>query len=316
MNALDTALRQRFVLAEQEGKCFHAATDVDRHRVQTRVKRRTVINVHTALYARAVYWNRLTVCQRHMHILRTLQDMHPDWVFCGGSAAAVWGFPVAHEHITKVNLMVRNAGKKERARVIRHETATYDFTVRRGVNVTSLDRTVFDCLKDLDAPSALAIADAALRQGVATKSELAYAFERHAVRKSDARRCADLLAHANARSESGALSFTRGVLLQAGYMSPSLRVLVRDPGRYTHGGLVDYRWRLASGVQIYGQLYGPVSCFDDWKRADPPRTLNLADSNPITNHGVRIMRVPFGMVRENPAAFISLLDRYGVPKAV
>ncbi|QOY61029.1 hypothetical protein [Thermophilibacter immobilis] len=73
--------------AEHRGACLESCPGHLHKILETRVSRGELFSPLPRLYARSDSWNELTTSQRTTHVLRGLHELHPDWTFCGISAA-------------------------------------------------------------------------------------------------------------------------------------------------------------------------------------------------------------------------------------
>lgn len=312
----ESAFGRRFLAAESAGKCFYARTDLDRHRVATRTAKHTLVRVHTALYARTAYWEHLTPVQRHLHVMRTLQDIHPEWVFCDVSAATVLGLQVPAWEIGRVNLLVKNVGQRQRANIVRHQLAQQDCITHHGVAITRLARTVFDCCQTRSLSTSLAVADSALDAFRLTKENYARQFEMYAATAVEFDRAVRVLKLARPQSPGGAWSYARGIMIQEGYAAPDVRAIARDPNDYRHGAFVDFRWRRPDGVMVYAQLTDNDRLFERGVGADATALSACAarrTAKPIVVKGVASMNLDFAQVLDRHS-LVQTLDAYGVPR--
>lgn len=84
--------------AEEGGRCLvlrgRASARVYRA-LERRVAAGTVVSPARGLYVSAGRWEGLKTDQRTMFLARGLQEKHPDWVFCGPTAAVAYGVDVS-----------------------------------------------------------------------------------------------------------------------------------------------------------------------------------------------------------------------------
>lgn len=96
--------------------------------------------------------------------MRALQELHPNWVFCHESAALAFGLPVPFERIDAVHVVTSQSNRNASSGTIRwHIVRDDEFTTVQGLRVTSITRTVYDCMRTAHFKQALAVADGALR---------------------------------------------------------------------------------------------------------------------------------------------------------
>ncbi|RYV50614.1 hypothetical protein EUA98_12765 [Pengzhenrongella frigida] len=147
----------------------------------------------------------------------------PFW-FSHESAALIWGCPLwtapATTHIIQT---VQPSDHGERS-LTRHAMALVpaDRRVLRGVPVTSLERTVVDCLRQLAPRDALVLADGALRLGADAEALRARVDALAGGRGVVGART--VLDHADGRAESPWETFVRYLLLRHGLPRPELQI--------------------------------------------------------------------------------------------
>ena len=93
---VDRELRELFAEAEACGACLRPPEE----RVRAACARRAgedgeLVSPAHGLYARRTWWDALGYSAQTLAIMRSLQADHPDWVFCGPSAALALGCDVA-----------------------------------------------------------------------------------------------------------------------------------------------------------------------------------------------------------------------------
>ena len=206
------------------------------------------------MYARNAYWEELTPPEQAMHIARTLQVKHPDWIFAGITAAAIHGFEHQwrlHEDAVTVITPQRGSNTDTPPRIRRIHIPHPATETVDGMTVTDKARTVVDCGLALDFRDALPIIDSAFSKGV-TVSDILTACS--SLRRNYSP-LFHLLHYANAASENGGESLARGTIIEQSFMVPEIQSTFVDPqtGKAYRG---DFVWRLADGKVIVGELDG------------------------------------------------------------
>lgn len=176
-------------------------------------------------------------------------------VFSHGTAAAIWGLPL-YRLPDRTHVLVSTAPGSSAARdVARHEVGRPREGVveRRGLLVTTLERTVVDCARTLGARGGLVVADAALAAGA--RRELLDDLVA-AARGGRGVRCArDVVAVADDGAESAGESLARWSLIRAGLPRLATQVPVETHLGTFWADLGWQQWRLAAeydGVAKYG----------------------------------------------------------------
>lgn len=301
------------------GMCLVAPSRRVRDVLRRRIERGEAIKPVRGMYVRAPYWNSLSKPQRMLHVMRTLQSLHPDWTFCCESAAVAFGLPVSYGEMDVVHVATTRGNRNAKSRDVQwHVIDDEEFAVVRGFRVTPLARTVFDCMRTTDFPQALAIADGALRVSRTSSSSFVRRFERiggsypgkaHAIRT---------MRYADARSESGGESIARAAMIREGFALPELQVVLPQPLNPQRFFRVDFLWTRLDGTMVLGEFDGMQKYEDEALLGGRSSLRALADERhreaQLTLYGMPIVRFTYQDVT-NASRFVELLDRYGVPRS-
>ena len=104
-----------------------------------------VLRVFRGLYAEPAYWESLDPHEQVRHIVRALAIQHPDWVFCGPTAAIMHGLDCSYRLAFPICIVASPGAHHQDTRHISHHAITHpDITVVQGVKVISLLQTLFD----------------------------------------------------------------------------------------------------------------------------------------------------------------------------
>lgn len=312
--------------AEEGGRCLvlRGRGSARVYRVlERRVAAGTVDSPARGLYVSAGRWEGLKTDQRTLFLARGLQEQHPEWVFCGPTAAVAYGVDVSWSLQGNIHVATTRSGHSpngtlvHRHPILREGEGASRIEMVGGLRVTSPERTLFDCLRRADFPRGLGMIDSALRAGVVSRDGFASYVE--SVR--DGSRGKDLvrgtLAWADPRSENGGESIARARMLLLGYACPELQVEVPN---LVEGGApfrADYCWVRADGVVILGELDGTDKYVEEEMTRGRSIDEVLSDEKDresrISLYDVVVMRFRFGLTAD-PDAFAAHLDRYGVPR--
>ena len=312
--------------AEEGGRCLvlrgRGSARVYRA-LERRVAAGTVVSPARGLYVSAGRWEGLKTDQRTLFLARGLQEQHPDWVFCGPTAAVAYGVDVSWSLQGNIHVATTRSGHSpngtlvHRHPILREGEGESRIEMVGGLRVTSPERTLFDCLRRADFPRGLGMIDSVLRAGVVSRDGFASYVE--SVR--DGSRGKNLvrgtLAWADPRSENGGESIARARMLLLGYACPELQVEVPN---LVEGGApfrADYCWVRADGVVILGELDGTDKYVEEEMTRGRSIDEVLSDEKDresrISLYDVVVMRFRFGLTAD-PDAFAAHLDRYGVPR--
>lgn len=275
----------------------------------------------SGMFAPTALWNALRRDSRHLALARGLQRLHPDWVFCGPTAGVALGLSVSWTTIEKVHVATtRGAYRRESSTAEFHPIRERRLKVVEagGLRVTSLERTVLDCLRWMGFAHAMAVADSALRMSGPDGEKFVQRVLSLGRGLHGLKRVEDVLLCADPRAESGGESIARARMCQLGFSCPELQVEVppvtRDSGEYR----VDFLWKRSDGRVIVGELDGAE------KRTNPQMTegrtveQTLMDErlreSRITLYDVAVLRFSYAQTCELEK-FAQLLDDFGVPRA-
>lgn len=331
-------------------ECYRPKTSAERVCLVRMMAKEQVVRPVRNGYLLAKDWDAMEPVNRHICKVRTLGKAHPNWVFCGLSAAVIWGFDVTWDLLDKVDVVAGPDRRRETDDVRFHRpdwikrshekdsakndtSAQYKPTAPNqapgtsenvcfqfGVNVTSRNRTLFDCLRDISEPNGLALADCATRKCKWRNDHILNYVERMRAegRRYRGVRKAELVSsYADGRAESGGESILRMNVLLAGFELPELQVEVFGPANCGKVYRVDQMWLGDDGVPIVGELDGNGKRTDE--RMTKGRTVErilfeerMRESR-ISATGARIMRVSYELA-DDVDAVASLLASFGVPK--
>ena len=321
--SVDERLARELDRAEAQGSCLCPATPADRRALERRKRRvhdpveTRIISPLPGLYVRWAHWRGLKPPARCLHLMRGLASLHPDWVFCGPSAALARGLAVSWSELGKVHVVCGpRDGRRLAGRIVRHQIKAGEPELAGGLRVTSLVRTAFDCMASMRFPDALAIADSVLRaqhMGRETlKRLLSSQFSGH-------RGIAHALATcewADGRAENGGESVARAIMIECGVCLPALQVELRDPLNPARHFRVDFSWLGRDGRPTIGELdgivkYAEVECLDEKSLEEVLNGERRREAR-ITAYDVRVARFSLNEVR-NETTFWAWVRLYEIP---
>ena len=91
----NTELDRAFAEAEECESCLALFDESLRSALSLRIRKREALLLAPRIYVRSEYWESLSNRSRMAHMIRALQAIHPDWVFCHESAAVMFDLPTA-----------------------------------------------------------------------------------------------------------------------------------------------------------------------------------------------------------------------------
>ena len=310
--------------AEERRTCLIPESVAQRRHLRELLAEGVVTEPERGAYITTACWDALSKPGRDLVLMRTLCAMHPTWVFCGTSAALAYGLDVSNRCLGTLHVCVvgdrhvrwpagRLGTRRARWHPMRHDTPSTIADIR----VTSPVRTVADCLRTLELPYGLAIADSYLRTMGSTSKRLVEDISnlRHLPGIGQALRTASV---ASPLSESGGESIARGTMLSLGFAEPELQVEFPDPVDRGRRFRVDFFWRLDGSRGIIGELSEREKYVSPGMTGGRGAVDVLADErireSRLTASGYPIVRFPFETVTDL-RTFARLLESFGVPHA-
>lgn len=211
------------------------------------------------MYARKMCFEAMPARERRLRTIRTLATLHPSWVFCSYSAAVVHGLQVPNNALGSIHYCANGASRKG-SLLTRHrlKLKPHDVVLNGGIRVTSLRKTIVDCLCAADFQTGLAIADSAIHWDLTSKTEIERWIDEDGTHRRGVRQARITALYADGRSENGGESIARAVMIELGFAVPELQVDVFDPMEPGNPKRGDFGWRLDSGRWIIGELDGMV----------------------------------------------------------
>lgn len=287
-----------------------------RKRLLRLVAKGDVLRPCRGAYVRVGYWRALSDEQKALHVMRALTKIDEDVVFSHVSAALALGLEVPRRFARKLHAINGFASAtRSQGWIVRHTCKETDSIMHGGVRITSVNRTLFDCLRTLDLPEGLAVADSALRVLALDPADLE-AFFLECGHQRGARHALQTLALADPRSENGGESIARGVMLELCCAPPVLQKELVNPltgSSYR----ADFYWEGHGRLPIVGELDGKDKYLNPIMTGgrDVGEVLieeRLRESR-ISAREVKVMRFRFSELG-NRGLFSELLDVYGVPR--
>lgn len=244
------------------------------------------------------------------------QQLHPNWVFAGITAAAAHGFDHPRFlHRQGLTITLPNHGSyrpHDKLNIIYSPYPRENAVLANGIHVTNPPRTLLDCGRTLEFIYSLPIFDDAAADGIEEKQIL----QECARTTLDCSRIFKLLRYTDAGSENGGESFARAVMIENGFAVPQLQVSFADSltGKQFR---VDFLWRTTDGRIIVGELDGTAKYVDpkmtDRRSIQETVQAEREREQALFRAGVtEIVRLTFDdAVQQKP--LIAKLRRAGVP---
>lgn len=267
------------------------------------------------VFGRPEFWKDVKDDKRHLALMHAIAIKHPDWVFCGASAAVAHGLSVSFPRLKKLEVARGRAGRRSSEAVSWHYTDASDCILVDGLHVTSPEQTVADCLRRFDLADGLAVADSFIRAEHRDATWLSNRIEPLCRNKSGCVQALATAALADGAAESGGESVARAAMYELGFHAPELQVKVDDPltGERPR---VDFHWELADGTEVAGEMDGHDKYKNPELLAGRTTVEALSDErlreSRITRR-VKVVRFSYWDVL-NRAWFARLLESYDIPR--
>ena len=317
--AVDQELARLFSAAEDSGTCLYVTERCLRKSLERRMRDGSAVCPHRSLYARAPYWHALRPDDQALHIIRGLQQAHPSWVFCAQSAGLVWGLPISYRNLTPIHVITGSHRQPAGQSITAHALRDESLQMVRGVRVTTLPRTVFDCLRAATFVDGLAIADRSLRMyAPEQRREFRGELKRLSYRRKGGRRAVGIMGYADARSESWAESAARALIIMQGFALPKLQAPFDQPFSPGHVYYVDMLFTRSDGSKVIGEVDGNEKYWNPSMLAGRSTARVLADEqhreSELTMYGMPLMRISVDDI-VHPQQFYRKLKAYGIPQS-
>lgn len=308
-----------FAHAEAHGACLATVDPRLRGCLCRLMKRGEVIRPARSVYARVSYWSGLSERDKGLHVLRALQELHPDWVFCFASAALAYDLPIDFRKMREVHVATsaRRRARATKGAVFHIIPDSERTSTVLGIRVVSFERTLLDCMRTSGFERALALADAALRSKLSSRSRLLSYFRRAGRGLSGSSRAMKVMLLADPRSESAGESIARATMIEQGFALPDLQVSFRRPMDEDRFYRVDFLWLREDGSRVIGEFDGRMKYEDAEMRGGRSALRVLEDERRRESHlsayGMPIVRFSYRDVMD-AARFVRLLRCFGVPR--
>lgn len=306
--------------AEEKHHFCVAQTSTQSRQLSRAVSGKILTRPFPGVYATRERWERLSKEERVLYGARALSLRFPSWVFAGPTAAVAHGLWVGWDYLSAIYVATSAKSHSADTKAIKRIEVTGDTAVMRdSLRVTSFARTIYDCVRLMSFPDALAVVDSALRTKGISGDRLAENLRRSVGSRRDLGRVLEVIGYADARSENGGESVARAHMVLLGFAVPELQVELVDAVDGQRKMRVDYLWRLADETIIAGELDGREKYVNpemtaggdvsDVLLAERRREAHLT----LSNHSVRVMRFSLAEAKDS-AVFERLLSSYGVPR--
>jgi hypothetical protein len=278
------------------------------------VRRGDVVRLRPVMYAVAAVGPSAPddISSRHVICARAALSHHQSgFVASHLTAAAIHGLPLPPGGSPLVHVTAVDAYQRSRispgVRVHHADSFPTDVTEHAGLVVTSVARTVADCLRLWAAETSVPIADAALHRGIVTPEELEEQLDRQRHWRGRAR-AVRALRIVDGRRESWLESFAFVTFLGWGVSLPEPQVWVEDLDGIALGR-VDGAWiedatvlELDGAVKYLLARNGEVDPLARWR-------LEKARYDAMGNLGLERVRLSYDDLRRRPTLSRRVIDQ-------
>lgn len=307
-----------FAKAERSRACLARVSGKNRQLICRRIAKGRVFAPLSGMYVRSEYWKSLSLEEMALHKARALQRQHPDWIFCNTTAAVAHGLEISYESMRTIHVGTKRRGPSSSShRTVRHVLGNDGHTDVAGIRATSLDDTIFDCLRSMDFERGLAAADSYLRLTGRTRADLVELIDSHKGGYPGIRQARITAAWADGHAENGGESVARARLIGLGFMVPELQVWVENRLDPNHPYRVDFYFPLPNGTVVVGELDGSDKYSNPsmTRGASPVKVMQrerLRESR-ISLGGAVVMRFSYEEMMDE-LFFVRLLIGFGIPR--
>lgn len=304
--------------AERERRCLVAPDKADRDAIYRRLDKGEIVSPFRGLYARASTWSKLSDPQKTCWAAQGLAILHPNWVFCSFTAAAIHGLYVSNELVDRIHVILPSTNHSASSIFIARHHVHDAKCMRIGhALVTPLADTVMDCLQATNFEHGLPIADSALRYGGLSRNHLVKRLREERNHTPGIKQALLTASYADPRSESGGESLSRAVLIEEGFALPDLQVVIPHPFDYRKSFRVDFLWTLENGSLVIGEFDGMIKLEDESMLKDRSVLDTLREERnreaALTACGAKVARFTYRDVKKRHP-FVRILTHYGVPR--
>lgn len=268
-----------------------------------------MLRLYNHVYADPVYWNNLGVEDRIFQLASANAVVEPDAVFCGSTAALLYGIGSAYTLLDKVQVLLPRSTRRDTYEFVEYKRWRAGEVWRLGLfTLTDPCRTVVDIARTSAFRYALGYVDGLAREYDVEREELRAYAQANCRGLHGIARAFDVFEYMDGRSDNGGESEARAAMILAGVAAPELQVEITRPGNAGYY-LADYGWQMPDGSWTLAELHG-LDDIIEVKRERPPR-LVLVDAAD--------MALPVGAIRlldKRDVARKSMFTTHSLPLSI
>lgn len=318
-----TSVEQKLALlfeeAERSKRCFKPKDKLTLKAVRFRLNSGQLTEPFPGMYARNTYWQNLSRQDQTRHVIRTLSELHPAWVFSHSSAALMYNLEVPRELASPIHYITSRSNAGSGSDYLDHHRSEKLISVEKdGVALTSLEQTVVDCAANYPFQLALPIADSALHQGLTNKERLSNCLDMR-INRRGVRQAKRVVEFVSPKPDNGGESRVRAIMHEEGLPEPELQARIPNPEKPGHYYYADFLFTRPSGTKVAMELDGMDKYLDkDMTNGRDSMQVIMAERQReanITSQGIQVVRFSYGQAL-NTKLLKSRLSHYGiVPKS-
>lgn len=239
----------------------------DERRARELMQEELLIRLYNHVYADPVYWNHLDVEARIFQLASAIVAVEPDAIFCGSTAALLYGIGSAYSLLNAVQMLLPRSTRRDTYEFVEYRRWRPGEVWRLGpFTLTDPYRTVVDIARTSAFRYALGYVDGLAREYDVDREELRAYAQANCRGLHGISRAFDVFEYMDGRSDNGGESEARAAMILAGVAAPELQVEIARPGSAGYY-LADYGWQMPDGSWMLAELHG-LGKFEDETQKD------------------------------------------------
>lgn len=309
----------RLFEAHHGGHLFVATKKWDERCAYALMQKEMIIRLYNHVYADPAYWNDLGVEDRIFQLASAIAVVEPDAVFCGATAALLYGIGSVYSLLDKVQVLLPRSTRRDTYEFVEYRRWRAGEVWQLGpFTLTDPYRTVVDIARTTAFRYALGYVDGLAREYDVEREELRAYAQANCRGLHGIARAFDVFEHMDGRSDNGGESEARAAMILTGVAAPELQVEITRPGNAGYY-LADYGWQMPNGSWMLAELHG-LGKFEDDAQNDPEHTAAktyraalMRDAN-LRAMGHNVIHFKLSDTYD-VKAFGSMMRGYGIPTA-
>lgn len=234
----------------------------DERRARELMQEELLIRLYNHVYADPVYWNHLDVEARIFQLASAIVAVEPDAIFCGSTAALLYGIGSAYSLLNAVQMLLPRSTRRDTYEFVEYRRWRPGEVWRLGpFTLTDPYRTVVDIARTSAFRYALGYVDGLAREYDVDREELRAYAQANCRGLHGISRAFGVFEYMDGRSDNGGESEARAAMILAGVAAPELQVEIARPGSAGYY-LADYGWQMPDGSWMLAELHG-LGKFED-----------------------------------------------------